>query len=271
MIRLIVCYYPDKNKERDLENIRAISNNIQCKSIDEVILLLEGNCRFPEYLPEKVIVQPQISRPTIREVIEIGNKRASNTDITVFCNTDIYFDNSLSLAHQISKGEVFALSRYEFKDSEPKLFARYDSQDAWIFKGRINTSKIGNFYFGVPACDNVLVQELINEGYKVSNPCFSIRCYHLHASVYREYHTNKTKVAGNKAYLFPTSLSSTLTKQQELIRRDVLYDYYNFQLKNSHLILHKVIPTLGRIYYFKWKRHLQKLLFNKPIINYSAH
>lgn len=271
MIRLIVCYYPDKNEERDLENIAAISHNMNCKSIDEVILLLENNCSFPGEISSNTKTKPLNERPSFNSIIELGNNLAHEDDITVFCNTDIYFDDSIRKVNSISENEIYALSRYELVDEHPQLFARYDSQDAWVYKGKITDSSIGKFYFGVPACDNVLVTEFKKAGYKVTNPCFSVKCYHLHASNFRDYHITKNYVSGEKSYLIPESLNSSLTKEEQLIQRDVRYDYYSFKIKNSKSTILKIGFFLKKLFYFKWERYLLKILLNKPIKNYSSH
>lgn len=271
MIRLIVCYYPDKNKERDLENIAAINHNMNCNSIDEIILLLEYNCIFPGEISSNTRTRSLSERPSFNSIIEIGNSLAHEDDITVFCNTDIYFDESIKRVNCISEKEIYALSRYDLVNEQPQLFARYDSQDAWVYKGKIKDNTLGNFYFGVPACDNVLVTEFRIAGYKVCNPCFSIKCYHLHASNFRNYHTTKNYVSGEKSYLFPESLDSNLTKKEQLIIRDVCYDYYSFKIKNSKSFFSKIGFILKKLYYFKWERYFLKILLNKPINNYSAH
>ena len=271
MIRLIICYYPDKNKERDTENIAAINHNINCESIDEIILLLEKNCKYPGDLSKKTKTKALNERPSFNSIIKIGNSFAREEDITVFCNTDIYFDNSVKKVVELSKNEVFALSRYDFIKNEPKLFARYDSQDAWIYKGKLSCNSIGLYYFGVPACDNVFVTELKNVGYKVSNPCFSIKCYHLHASNFRDYHVTKNHVNGEKSYLLPTSFNSSLSKKEQLTIRDLSYDYYSFKIQKVSSYHLKTVYFLKKLYYFKWQRYLLKLLLNKPIINYSDH
>jgi len=271
MIRLIVCYYKDKNKERDKENTQAITNNINCKAIDEIILVLEGNSNFNSSVNEKVKTIYIENRPTFNSIIKLGNSLANDDDLTLFCNTDIYFDETIKLSKSLKMNEIFALSRYELKDGNAQLFARYDSQDAWIFKGKIPTDNIGDFYFGIPSCDNVLVHELTVAGITVSNPCFSIKCYHLHKSDFRDYHTSKTMVKGSRKYLIPTSLNTSLSKKETLTQRDVLYDYYSYLLTEGNSNFQKTIYLLKKIYYYKWRRHLYKTLFNKPMINYSAH
>jgi hypothetical protein len=79
----------------------------------------------------------------------------------------------------------------------------------WIFKGKIKQSLRANFPLGVPRCDNRFMYELETAGYKVSNPSFSIKAYHMHngqrALVYTE-NDNYYKIAEPYRYKYPHNL-----------------------------------------------------------------
>jgi hypothetical protein len=65
-----------------------------------------------------------------------------------------------------------------------------------VFKGKIKKVK-ADFGIGIPRCDNRLAYELEKADYRVENPSFSIKSYHLHMGV------RETYAAHNKACFIP--------------------------------------------------------------------
>ena len=49
-----------------------------------------------------------------------------------------------------------------------------------IFIGSIKHSLQADFPLGVPRCDNKLLFELQEAGYRILNPAFSIKAFHVH-------------------------------------------------------------------------------------------
>lgn len=150
-----------KNKDRQHEIDLCLSNNI--KIFDDVIII-EG-------------------RPTFSELFQLTEKYPN--DINCFCNSDIYF-NDLSLIRTIKDNQCFALTRYDLKKDEQIFLNRNDSQDAWIFKGKIKPID-ANFTMGKWGCDNRLAYEIQKAGYYILNPSLSIVTTHVHEIDNRNY------------------------------------------------------------------------------------
>jgi hypothetical protein len=131
---------------------------------------------------------------------------AADDDISIIANTDIWFGNDIEVVKRALKAdECFALARWE----STGLFDRNDSQDCWIFRGKVR-DVYGDFPLGVPRCDNRMVYELERAGYRIRNPSFSVRAHHLHARQFREYGSDnlETFVPPPYGYLWPGNIWS---------------------------------------------------------------
>ena len=85
----------------------------------------------------------------------------------ILCNSDIYFDSSLGYLKYLKDSECFALSRWNDTLQGSSLYNRKDSQDAWIFKGKIPLPECvinGDFELGRLGCDNRILEELHKSG-----------------------------------------------------------------------------------------------------------
>jgi len=121
-------------------------------------------------------------------------------------NSDIYFDDSLNrLKTYDLRGRLLCVSRREVnKFGRPgKLHNPYRSQDAWIFRSPLSSFQCG-FSLGVLGCDQRLAYEAQAAGLKVTNPCLSIRVWHLHFSGVRHY--TRARLPGRYARLPPCAL-----------------------------------------------------------------
>lgn len=156
-------------------------------------------------------------RPTIREMIDAAEPKMLN----VLANLDIVFDETLlaALVHcQKNPKDVLALCRYEmpgvprsiesakgYMDSS-MFFDRADSQDVWIWWGKISLySSYGHYPLGMPGCDNRLAYELQESGYRVVPASKSIKTYHVHCCQVRTYDRSQT-IPGPYLTLPPTTL-----------------------------------------------------------------
>ena len=120
--------------------------------------------------------------------MDFANKHCKD-NICILSNSDIYFDNSLSIINNVSlKNKFFGLSRYEHDNYQIGKFAPYYSQDSWIFKSPLNidTSRL-NFHFGEIGCDGKITYEFYKANFIVSNPCISIKTFHVHKTNFRTY------------------------------------------------------------------------------------
>ena len=144
-----------------------------------------------------------IEKPQYRAMFEKINQLTGPDDINIICNSDIFFDDTILIAAQrLKHREVFALSRWDYINSQQiKLFDRADSQDTWIWKGYMQ-NVIGNFTLGKRGCDNRIAYEFKDAGYKVSNPSKTIKTYHVHNSNIRNYsHTDVVHGPYHQVYI----------------------------------------------------------------------
>lgn len=211
MIRVFSSYYPEPNDNRRIEIQECLQKNLANPAIDSVHLFLE-RIDSTVFKHDKLKTKKIDRRPTYNDFFEWAREiQPSTFDLTVFTNSDIYFDGSLgALNHGLKENQSAALSRWDINSSgDPALFDRKDSQDVWIFKGPIRKIQ-GGFCVGIPRCDNRILYELKKAGYEVINPAFSIRSYHLHEGVREEYQDENLEqfVERPYAYLWPHNLWS---------------------------------------------------------------
>lgn len=122
--------------------------------------------------------------------------------INIITNSDIYFNETVLECRWLQNKECLALSRWDITGNTAVLFDRKDSQDVWVFNGAV-TENIGHYYLGVPGCDNKLMWELIQSGYRVSNPSKRIHALHLHSTNYRTYDYKTERVPQPYHFLKP--------------------------------------------------------------------
>ena len=161
--------------------------------------------KIPTDLQHKIVYVPFSGRLSYKGAFEYM-KTLPVSDFAAVINTDIYFDDTIREAWNISfKNMCIALLRYEStveyalnkgNAKKPQLFGpRTDSQDIWMFrvqdlKERHDAGESWaelDFRLGVPGCDNAIAGELLRRKWVVVNPAFSIHALHLHTSKDRNY------------------------------------------------------------------------------------
>ncbi len=195
-IRVFTSYYKETDSARKIELLKCLQENLELDTITTVFLFLENV--DPPVAHPKLVTRAIRQRPKYIDFIEWANELVTESkDTTVICNSDISFDKSLgTCSRALSPKDCAALARWDLvKDGPPRLFYVPYSQDAWIFSGKIRDFEC-NFDIGVPGCDNRLMHELFEAGYKVINPALSIRCYHHHDAAPRKYGDDSTKSVG---------------------------------------------------------------------------
>jgi hypothetical protein len=123
-------------------------------------------------------------RLTFKELFKLTEQYPDR--INIIANSDIYFNETILKCRWLQGKECFALSRWDVYGNTATLFDRKDSQDVWVFNGAV-TENIGNYYLGIPGCDNKIMWELKAVGYSVSNPAKTIHALHLHNTNFRTY------------------------------------------------------------------------------------
>lgn len=187
----------------------CLEKNSENPYINKILLLCENS--FPTFSYRKVEVINLGYRPTYNDYFTIASQRDS--DITIISNLDIYFNNTLEKLKNLKENEVYALSRWEDNGKNPlKLFDRSDSQDTWIYKGKIKDVN-ANFQLGRLGCDNRIAYEFKKAGYIVKNPAKEIQCCHVHREIRPENggHDKSETVPPPYHYIAPNNINPFLS------------------------------------------------------------
>ena len=200
-ICLFTSWYTTKDTERGMENETCLRINLENPYIKKVYLFCDDGRDFPIH---KKIVGIRGSRATYNDFFKTVNE--SNPDISIVANSDIYFDKSLEYLKLLKGNECYTLTRWDIVDGSPVFFNRQDSQDAWIFKGKVNVH--APFETGRLGCDNRIAYELTNAGYTVTNPSLTIKAIHLHSEVREENenHDKSKTIPPPYTYVLPVEL-----------------------------------------------------------------
>jgi hypothetical protein len=118
-------------------------------------------------------------RQRYRDMLDYAAGEAGPDDIVVLANCDIIIqaDALKLIGESLRAGEMYALSRWE----GPAPHNCEWSQDVWAFRGPPKVAG-GDYFFGVPGCDNRFAHDADASGYRVLNPSKSIVTVHVHQS-----------------------------------------------------------------------------------------
>lgn len=206
-IYLITQFFLHKNKKRCEEIKDCLKKNINLGIFTNIILLNEriytnNEMDLTETEGEKII---QVNIKSRLKYIDIfmNVKKLKLGGYIVFCNSDIFFDDSIKNVSQTSLSftkSIYCLLRYEYTHvnlNKCKIFTfngkpRKDSQDTWIYhtnKMEITNDLLHNtnFMLGMPGCDNKITYVFTQLGYKCFNEPSVIKTYHHHSSEIRNY------------------------------------------------------------------------------------
>ena len=265
-ICLYTTYYKEDNNYRKEELLTCLKKNILNKAISKIIVFNEGDS-IAHIAPSKIEEVFIDKRPTYKDFINHINTNSSPSDIQIIANTDIYFDTNIEVLQHINlKDTCLALSRWDTTNTiKPKLYNRKDSQDVWIFKGPTKQRLKADFPLGVPRCDNRLMYQLQEVGYKVLNPAFSIKAFHMHkgqrALVYTE-GNNTYNIKPPYRYLYPHNLYG-------------FWKTYFFNLKYREKLgsYRYDVKKLNNWWVVRLPRKILEVIFNKkmPLIGYKYY
>jgi len=204
-INLFTSWY---KSNRDKENEECLRRNIENPLIDKIYLLSEDDKEI--FTNEKVILIRLNHRPHYNDFFNAAND--FNPDISIIANSDIYFNESLSFLSRLREEKCYALSRWDNIEERLQLFNRMDSQDAWIFKGKIKDVN-SNFEIGRLGCDNRIAHELNQSGYLLRNPCYDIQACHLHKGNNGDnsIHQGEIKIPPPYMYVMPDIIRPFIT------------------------------------------------------------
>ena len=183
------CFMPWYNddaffRQKEL-NFCLLRNDLN-KMIDRIYLFPESIKDNIPKVSEKVKVINLNRRVTYQDMVyRINHTMDSYRCYNIIMNTDIYFNETLSLVRTIDMTNIcLALTRWEANPDhgEPYMYMTYESQDCWIFKGYINMNVQCGFNLGLAGCEGRFNFELEQAGYKVYNPSLDIKILHHHMS-----------------------------------------------------------------------------------------
>jgi hypothetical protein len=260
MFELITTFYNEKNVDRRNEFLQALKLNAENTQIQKVYILCESGEEFITNFSPKIEIVQLENRPKFKDLISFANARSTSL-IKIIANTDIYFDETLSKAVNLKNNEVYCLTRWNRIDARQiEFFPNFKSQDSWIFRGTL-PDNIGDFFMGVPGCDNRLAAEFAANGHKISNPSLSVHSIHLHATEKRTYHKVLDRVPGEYAYCLPTylvgdTLKASLKKSYFLVRRKYYNAIFTKNLEGVEIFVFDRIKSFFYLNYYKLKLKL---------------
>lgn len=195
MRNLFTTWYDCGNAERQAELDHCLLANANSGLFDKIITYGLYYQKFDNH-PKIVCLDCTSVKPTYQRFITaINTYEWSENAINIIANTDIIFDETIKLADNMGVNDCYALSRWELKPDYTKHLTQIqvfgDSQDSWIFKGKIKPMEYCDFPIGTRGCDNRIAYEIQKAGYKITNPSKSIHTWHLHNSGVRDYTPGK--------------------------------------------------------------------------------
>jgi len=262
-IHLYTTFYKEKKSARRQELLSCLEKNLSNATFTKVTIFNEG-ADLSQLEQPKLKLIPIDNRPTYQDFFNYIKLQKEPEAIHIIANTDIYFDQHIAvLKHLDLNNKVLALSRWDTADTiKPKLYNRNDSQDVWIFKGPIKQQLKADFPLGVPRCDNRLMYQLQEAGYKVLNPAFSIKAFHIHKGQRALAYTEGDKRYNIKSpfrYLYPHNLYGFFKTS-----------FFNLKHKEQLGAYKYDIKKLNKWWVIRLPRKILEVIFNKkmPLIGY---
>ncbi|WPL18694.1 Exostosin family protein [Thiorhodovibrio winogradskyi] len=212
-ITLWTPYYAAATEERQAELDECLRINLACDAIRHVVLLIDDDHQ-PPVQHDKIRIVTTNDRPTYRLWLEDA-ARSATTGIALLANSDIYFDETLSLLEQVfeseqASGPVFVgLSRFDRVAGELKPHPNPQwSQDTWALRlpARLPTPLLKSLEIplGVPRCDNKVGYLFALHGWTLINPFPHLHGIHVHETEQRSYSKRTDdRVMGAVAYVYP--------------------------------------------------------------------
>lgn len=209
MINLFFPYYKCGDLDRQEEIDFCLQKNIENSLIDKLIVLIDDGSLSP-FSSDKITVINLDKRPTYKKWIDL-TKELRLSGISVLCNSDIYFDDSIEFFDEVldKSNKFVALSRWELIGGTTSLHPNpHWSQDVWAMNcdNYLSTELLHqlDFPMGVPRCDNKIAYLFGIYGWEVFNPCNQLKSFHVHETEMRTYHKKlDIRIIGGVAYVHP--------------------------------------------------------------------
>jgi len=227
---LLTSFYVVKNRSRFDELVYSLQKNISNAQISKIILLCENElAQVDSDKVEEILVN---KRPKFSDFVRVANRESEN-DVKIIANSDIYFDDTLQIVpNSIKSNEVYCLTRWDEEKGSIQFYNNFKSQDAWFFQDKL-TKNIGDYFMGLPGCDNRFAKELLDSGRKIKNPSLTIRAIHVHGSNLRNYNKSADRVIGEYAYPLPTEICNHKTRWGQIKEKDIRLRYLHRKWRND--------------------------------------
>jgi hypothetical protein len=217
-INLIISYYKSQNNSRNKEIDLAIKLNLQNKLFNKIIVIDDTGTFHKENenqnenknQNENIIVVNDNRRLNFNDFFKYANQYTEDNTLNILCNSDIVIGEMFDKI-KLDEKEILFLSRYEISlDGKNKLNDDCGSFDTWVWKGKI-IEDFGNFRMGIGACDVRLAMEVYEKGYKLKNPSFDLKTYHIHCTNIR-YWLTEGNAPGSCLKIKHSKLNDTFSK-----------------------------------------------------------
>ena len=210
-IDLVLPYYDCGNESRQDEIHKSIKSNLENKIIRSITLIVDDGSD-PRWIDENLRILNIDSRPTYLDWTNIS-KEFPKSGISILANSDIYFDESLSLLKAFMKIDrtFVALSRWDIRQGVAVPHPNpHWSQDVWAFSCAERFDPVLtrglDIPIGVPRCDNKIAYQFAVNGWRIVNPHRHVKAYHLHETEFRAYQKKRDdRILGGVAYVSPVS------------------------------------------------------------------
>lgn len=180
---------PDKSKIRLFYNYYIDKDSSRKQEID---FCLQKNIDNPHF---EIIIVDSEKNPTFNFFFEKINLLSGPEDISIICNADIFFDDTIKLVTTIPHHMVYALGRWDWHANRGPDFIHPDiNQDVWVVRGPISEVS-GDFMIGKPGSSGKIAWEFDKAGYHVRNLGGTIKSYHVHDSGIRN-HSEEERIPG---------------------------------------------------------------------------
>ena len=209
MISVFFPYYQCGDKDRQKEIDLCLRKNADNKLIDKLFVVIDDGCDCPIKNSNIQVINID-RRLTYKYWIDLTHRFCSS-GISLLCNSDIYFDESLSKVKQVltSNKQFLALSRWELLGGALSKHPNpHWSQDCWGFRVGEEFSPSFmhqlDFPMGVPRCDNKIAYLFATQGWQIFNPVDELKSIHVHETQMRTYHKKlDDRILGGVAYIHP--------------------------------------------------------------------
>lgn len=195
-MNLYINYYVDKNPDRQAELDFCLQRNLEHPAIDRIICFVaEQHVQALEEVTDcnqKITFIEYNLRPSYNRFFYC-TKLFPVSDYNIIANTDIYFNETLKKIELLqwrsqTRPFALALSRWDMLPQKRLIYYNHpDSQDVWIFRGRVEPISGAEFTLGRAGCDNKIAYLLEQAGHNVQNPSHEIQAIHLHNTPIRNY------------------------------------------------------------------------------------